>query len=109
MRKKFIVAALIVAGAVASSVVAARQLTLLVLDVPQHQATLLVKRDPALDMRLLDTETSLCRRQRAGSPLHSVMLPATFCPAALVTSSTARGDNVLVSLPFAGWLHQWVD
>jgi hypothetical protein len=99
----------VLAGALLVAVlatVAARRVTLLVLDVPDRQATLLVKRSPALGMRLVETEASLCGRQGPGSPLHSLTLPASFCPLALATGPVTREGNVLLSLPFMRALHR---
>lgn len=86
---------------------AIRQVTVLVLDVPEHRATLLVKRSAAYEMRLLESEASICERQRPGSPLHSVYLSASFCPLAMATSTAASGSNVLLRLPFVPALHGW--
>jgi hypothetical protein len=84
---------------------AAPKLTVLVLDVPDHRSTLLVKRVPSLKMGLIESETSICRRQGPGTPLHSVVLPASFCPYALAGSPLIGGNNVLLSLPFMKVLH----
>ena len=57
-------------------------------------------------MGLIESETTICRRQGPGTPLHSVVLPATFCPFALAGSPLVNGKNVLLSLPFLKVLHQ---
>ncbi|MDX3906593.1 MAG: hypothetical protein QHC78_12975 [Pigmentiphaga sp.] len=108
MRKAIVVSSAAAALAVllTAGVAASRQLTLLVINVPDRQATLLVKRSEALDMSLLESETSLCRRQGPGSPLHSVMLPPAFCPLALAASREVQGERVLLSLPYMPWLHR---
>jgi hypothetical protein len=106
-RRAAIVAAAMVATAAILGIVAARQVTLLVLDVPDHRATLLVKRSQALGMGLLESEASLCRRQSPGSPLFSLSLPVSFCPVALAKGPVASGRNVLLSLPFSRVLHGW--
>ena len=104
-KRLFVLAGALLLVAILATV-AARRVTLLVLDVPERQATLLVKRSPALGMRLVETEASLCRRQGPGSPLHSLMLPASFCPLALATGPVTRDANVLLSLPFVRALHR---
>ncbi|NUZ04752.1 hypothetical protein [Piscinibacter koreensis] len=88
------------------ALVAARRVTLLVLDVPEKRATLLVKRSPALGMRFVESEASLCDRQKPGSPLHSIALPASFCPLALATGPVTSERNVLLRLPFVAALHR---
>jgi hypothetical protein len=109
MRKRAIVialaAALLSTAAAAALAVAAREVTVLVLDVPDHRATLLVKRTPTLGMGLIESETTICSRQGPGMPLHSVILPAPFCPLALAGSPFVTGKNVLLSLPFLKVLH----
>lgn len=109
MRKRPIIIALAAAlfstAAAAAVAVAARDVTVLVLDVPDHRATLLVKRTPSLGMGLIESETTICRRQGPGTPLHSVILPASFCPFALAGSPLVGGKNVLLSLPFLKVLH----
>ena len=100
----FALAALVSLGSIVA-VLAALEVTVLVLDVPEHRATLLVKRSPSLGMGLIESETTICRRQAPGTPLHSVVLPASFCPFALAGSPLIRGNNVLLSLPFLKVLH----
>ena len=108
-RRAAIVAASVLAAAAILGIAAARQVTFLVLDVPERRATLIVKRSGSLGMRLIESETSLCRRQGPGSPLHSLSLPPSFCPLALATGSVTSGSNLLLSLPFSGVLHGWAD
>ncbi|HEX2541409.1 MAG TPA: hypothetical protein VHM00_10040 [Caldimonas sp.] len=100
-------AALAVAAVAILLIVAARQVTLLVLDVPDRRATLVVKRSPALGMRLIESESSLCGRQGPGSPLFSLSLPTSLCPFALAKGPAASGRNLLLSLPFSRTLHGW--
>ncbi|MPS27067.1 MAG: hypothetical protein E2576_17350 [Alcaligenaceae bacterium] len=95
-----VLAALLAAGSAAGS-----RVTVLVLDVPDRQATLLVRRSAALGMGWLESEATLCRRQAPGSPLHSVMLSPEFCPLALAAGRETRGERVLLTLPFQAWLH----
>lgn len=87
---------------------AGSRLTLLVLDVPDRRATLLLPRSAPYGMGLLETETSLCARQGPGSPLHSLHLPPQFCPMALATGIAAPG-RALVELPYLGVLRPWVE
>ena len=107
-RRAAIVAASVLAPAAILVIAAARQVTLLVLDVPERRATLIVKRSGSLGMRLTESETSLCQRQGPGSPLHSLSLPPSFCPLALASGPVASGSNVLLKLPFSRVLHGWV-
>ncbi|OVZ61255.1 hypothetical protein CDO44_06345 [Pigmentiphaga sp. NML080357] len=110
MRKGILVSAAVALGVLlAAGAMAASRVTLLVLNVPDRQATLLVKRSPALGMGWLESETTLCRRQQPGSPLHSVMLPPAFCPLALATSPETRGESLLLRLPYMGWLHRMAE
>ena len=104
-----ILAASALAAAAILVVAAARQVTFLVLDVPERRATLIVKRSGSLGMRLIESETSLCRRQGPGSPLHSLSLPPSFCPLALASGLVASGSNLLLSLPFSKALHDWAN
>lgn len=106
MRKRLLVITLGVLsiGAIVAAW-AAREVTVLVLDVPEHRATLVVKRTASLGMGLIESETTICSRQRPGMPLHSVVLPASFCPFALAGSPLVSGSNVLLSLPFLKVLH----
>ena len=108
-RRAAIVAASVLAAAAILVIAAARQVTLLVLDVPERRATLIVKRSGSLGMRLIESETSLCRRQGPGSPLHSLSLPPSFCPLALASGLVASGSNLLLSLPFSKALHDWAN
>ncbi|OVZ65978.1 hypothetical protein CDO46_03660 [Pigmentiphaga sp. NML030171] len=106
MRKPIVIASvLVVLAALAAGAIAGSRVTLLVLDVPDRQATLLVKRSATLGMGWLESETTLCRRQQPGSPLHSVMLSPDFCPLALAAGQETRGERVLLTLPFMAWLH----
>jgi hypothetical protein len=100
-------AAVTLAAAAIVLVAAARQVTFLVLDVPERRATLVVKRSAALGMRLVETESTVCGRQGPGSPLFSLSLPVSFCPFALAKGPAANGDNLLLSLPFSRTLHGW--
>lgn len=102
-----LVAAAALAAAAILLIVAARHVTLLVLDVPERRATLVVKRSASLGMRLVESETSLCRRQGPGSALFSLSLPLSFCPLALAKGPVASERNVLLSLPFSRVLHDW--
>lgn len=86
--------------------VQARHVTVLVVDVPEHRATLLIRRAPALGMRFIDSAGSLCRRQSPGSPLHSLSLPPSFCPLALASGPFVTGRNLLLRLPFLGVLER---
>lgn len=97
-------AAVLSFGTIAAAL-AAREVTVLVLDVPEHRATRLVKRTPSLGMGLIESETTICSRQGPGTPLHSVVLPASFCPFALAGSPLGSLNNVLLSLPFLKVLH----
>ena len=108
-RRAVILAASALAAAAILVVAAARQVTFLVLDVPERRATLIVKRSGSLGMRLIESETSLCRRQGPGSPLHSLSLPPSFCPLALASGLVASGSNLLLSLPFSKALHDWAN
>jgi hypothetical protein len=101
------IATVALAAAAILLVVAARQVTLLVLDVPERRATLVVKRNASLGMQLIESEASLCRRQRPGSVLFSLSLPASFCPLALAKGPVVNGSNVLLYLPFSRVLHDW--
>ena len=92
-------AALTVALGATALVAGASRITLLVLDVPDRRATLVLPRSAHYNMRLLESEASLCARQRPGSPLHSVYLPAGFCPLALASSVAAPG-RAWVELPY---------
>lgn len=107
MRKPIVIASVLVvlAAALAAGLAAGSRVTLLVLDVPDRQATLLVKRSATLGMGWLESEVTLCRRQPPGSPLHSVMLTPEFCPLALAAGQETRGERVLLTLPFLAWLH----
>ena len=108
-RRAVILAASALAAAAILVIAAARQVTFLVLDVPERRATLIVKRSGSLGMRLIESETSLCRRQGPGSPLHSLSLPPAFCPLALASGLVASGSNLLLSLPFSKALHDWAN
>ena len=108
-RRAAIVAASVLAAATTLAIAAARQVTFLVLDLPVRRATLIVKRSGSLGMRLIESETSLCRRQGPGSPLPSLSLPPSFCPLALASGSVASGSNLLLSLPFSKVVHGWAD
>lgn len=101
------VAAVALAAAAILLVVATRRVTLLVLDVPERRATLIVKRSTSFGMRLIESEASLCRRQGPGSALFSLSLPMSFCPLALANSPVANGSNVLIGLPYSRVLHDW--
>ena len=92
-------AALGIGLAATALAVGASRITLLVLDVPERRATLVLPRAAGYNMRLLESEATLCARQGPGSPLHSVYLPAGFCPLALATSVAAPG-RVWVELPY---------
>ena len=98
----------VLAAAALLTAAAAGQVTLLVLDVPEHRASLLVKRSGLLGMRLIESETSLCQRQGPGSPLHSISLPTNFCALALASGSVASERNLLLRLPFSSVLHSLV-
>lgn len=100
-------AAGVLAALVIILIIASRQITLLVLDVPERRETLVVKRIPALGMRLIESEASLCNRQGPGSALFSLSLPVAFCPLALAKGPLTSGSRVLLSLPFSKLLHDW--
>jgi hypothetical protein len=105
-------ATLVLCGAAlltAAAAFAAPRVTILVLDVPEHRATLLVKRSTVPGLRFLDSAGSLCRRQGPGSPLHSVYLGPTFCHLTVVHSGIASGENVYLRLPFSSALHALAD
>ena len=106
-RRHAAIAAIALAAVAILLMVGARQVTLLVIDVPERRATLVVKRSGALNMRLLESESSLCSRQGPGSPLFSLGLPAAFCALALAKGPVASGGNLLLTLPFSRTLHRW--
>ncbi|MEF7612300.1 hypothetical protein V4F39_00165 [Aquincola sp. MAHUQ-54] len=97
--RKAAVALVCVAGAAAALAAAASRITVLVLDVPERRATVVLPRSEVYRMRLLESEATLCARQGPGSPLHSVYLPADFCPLA-VASSVAAPGRALLELPY---------
>ena len=104
-----VVAAVLACTAAASAAYgAAGRFTLLVLQDTAEPALLVVERKPAYRMRWIETEASLCGRQRQGSPLHSVHLPASFCRAAVPVSVAGPGD-LWLKLPMAppGFLQRW--
>lgn len=94
-------AALLVALAAAAS-----RFTVLLIDQPGRQATVLLPRTAPYGMGLVETEASLCARQGPGSPLHSVHLPPEFCPLAVATGLAAPG-RALLELPHWPALRRW--
>lgn len=108
LHRPMLAAALAAAACVAAAATwAAGRVTILVLDAPDRQATLVLPRSRLYGMRSLESETSLCARQRPGSPLHSIHLPPEFCPMALATGVAAPGQEWM-ALPYLPALRTWV-
>ena len=97
---------LLLALGLAALALAASRLTVLSIDQPGRQATVLLPRAASYGMGLLETDTSLCARQGPGSPLHSVHLPREFCPMAVATGLAAPG-RALLELPYWPALRRW--
>ena len=100
------VVALVLGLGAAALAAAASRITLLVMDVPERRATVVLPRSERYNMRLLESEATLCARQGPGSPLHSVYLPPSFCPLALATSVAAPGRG-WVELPYWPVVREW--
>lgn len=98
-----------IAAVAATLAVAANRIAILVVDLPEQHATLVVERSAVPGLRWLDNTGSLCRRQRPGSPLHSIYLGPAFCERAVTFDGMAAGENVYLRLPFSAWLHALAD
>jgi hypothetical protein len=81
---------------------AATRWSMLLLDAPGPPAALVVQRDAAIGMRPFDSACRLCARQRPGSPLHSVLLPPSYCPLALAAGPWLDDERVLLRVALGG-------
>jgi hypothetical protein len=102
-------ALILAAVLVAALSAAASRLAILVVDLPEQRATLVLKRSAVPGLRGLDTTGAVCERQGPGSPLHSIYLGTAFCEKAVTMEGMAAGENVYLRLPFSARLQALAD